>query len=306
MAVVENYTPSGTIEWKKLAVALPVAIVVGGVAGALYAVLGHWNLLAYIPISILFISVGDIGMILFLLASLFGVFVAGTWVTQFAHNRNPTLALPLGIGIGLSSLYFHWMTLGLLAGDVFVLPHEVIAMQNSMVRQGWTSWGLFDSPGSSWFFWSVEAIGFIGAATFGAFSAAKDPFCESCQAWASAEEIVDFPFAVDPTRLAARLQSGEIASLDAFVPQNDPLASFHRYRFTLKNCAGCNGLNVLSVEEVTLTYDEDGEVSESLDDVVMGLMLSVESIGELRAVFAGPQPPAPLEQDESGVNVVTL
>lgn len=305
MAVVETYSPSGKIAWKSLSWALPIGLGIGAAMGALYAVLGHWNLLAYIPLSIFFVSVGDIGALLFFAGGLFGVAMAAFWMCQLARNRNPAIAMALGFGVGLFSLYVHWMTLGLLAGDVFVLPHEVFHMQSAMIRDGWRAW-VFDAPGMTWAFWGIEAIGFIGAGVFGAHTAAKDPYCESCGTWADAEEVIDFPFATSPDRLAARLQAGEVASLAEFVPQNDPLAGFHRYRFTLKKCPDCDRLNVLNVEEVTIHYDDDGEAVETLEDVVAGLLVSHPQLRALRDVFAGPTPPAPLEQDESGTNVITL
>ncbi len=54
----------------------------------------------------------------------------------------------------------------------------------------------------------------------------------------------------------------------------------------------------MTVETVTLEYDEDGDATENTDEVVENLILSTSQLGDLRAVFEGPvaEPPVDPEQ----------
>ncbi len=298
MAVVESYKPSGKLNWGRLPIGLALGGGVGAGVTALYAVLNNWNLLGYIPLSILGIHAGEVGVLLYLAATVFGLFFAGVIFTNASHNRNPLLGGGIGLGMGLFFLYIQWMTLGLLAGGVFVLPHEVIFMMQAMISEGWTSFSLLDSPGSNWVFWGIEGLIIVGTSVAANISSSNDPYCENCEEWADSEEAIDYPFAAEPDLLSSLLQEGRVSELMPLRSQSKPHEPAHRYRFTLKKCPSCDSLNTVTVETVTLEYDEDGDATENTDEVVENLILSTSQLGDLRAVFEGPvaEPPVDPEQ----------
>lgn len=290
MAVVESYQPSGKVAWGKLPAGLLVGGGVGTLAVVVYAILSRWNPLRYIPLSIAGVHFADVGMILYWVGTLVGIWVGVNVVVKRAKCRHPFLGLGIGIGLGLFFFYVHWMTFGVLLTSVFILPHETIEMLQRLVDSGWFNVTLKEDPSLNWIFWGIEATGIVGTSVFSGILSARVPFCEACEKWADNEFTFDAHLSLESQSLKDLLEAAEFEQLQASGPAANPNAAFLRYRFTVNKCPDCDHHNVVRIESVSFTHDKDGNVEEKTTTVVSGLLLQGDALTQLRRALTAVSP----------------
>ena len=246
----------------------PVMIPIGGVIAIAVLSLAYAYINVYSPIA------GYIS-ILFVGGFAFGVGTAFSVLAHLSKCRNIGYTRVFGAIAGLLALYTSWaMFIQVLFArdiigfegsklDIFMDPSFVWEAASLIADGGWYSLGSFTPSGMIlWIFWLVEAAIIVGLASFiSASSLEGEVFCEACNDWADQENGI--------TRLQRPKESGGVGDLAAEnISLPLVLPPFERgkkrsLRFDRWHCSKCDQLDVLLLNSVEFSRDENGQWTEN-------------------------------------------
>lgn len=269
------YTASGRFAPGGLIFTLAVAVVGGGLLGALYGALTQVNPLIYLSI------LGTCG-----LGAGVGFAVAAT--ARRGHVRSGLITALLGLLGAAVALYANWVAyvnVTLWRADqsltVFA-PDEVWGLMNLMAEIGvWSIKDMTPTGGVLWAIWGLEALLVAGFAVVLSVAHAGEPYCEACGAWAEAEyERIGMGLTADPDGLRSRLEQGDFSALAALGPaEGSPFLGAR-----LRTCPKCRKAGFFDVDEVSISYDDKGNLQEKTHTVVRPLMIDGAALDAARAL----------------------
>jgi len=266
----ENYHPfykhSGKFGIHGPLLAVLAAVVAGYPLGILYAYLIKWIPFVYLN---LFITFGY-GVI-------FGLMTMP--LLKFAKVRNGTVALLTGLTVGLCAWYLNWngfVHALLEKSPALIAPGQLWRLMQFLYENG--SWGLgfhSQSPVTGIVLvivWLAEAVIIIGTSALLGYSAVSDtPFCETHGCWLNEEKKFDKLDAfVMPDQIAA-FAAGNIGPLDGARPRVPASGTFARV--TLRHSPKCDDFCTLSIENVSVSVDEEGKSQEETQSLLTNLLV---------------------------------
>jgi hypothetical protein len=260
------YQHSGKFGFHGPLLAILAAVGAGYPLGILYAYLIKWIPFIYLNF---FITVGY-GLV-------FG-FMTGP-LLKFAKVRSGVIALLTGLAVGLGASYLSWngfVQAMVKESPALITPGQGLEIMKFLYENG--SWGIGFSSSSPItgiplaIVWLAEAGIIIGLITLLAYGAvARTPFCEQHECWLDEEKTID---KLDAFRLPdhiAALQAGNIAPLEQARPRVPASGSFAR--LTLRHSARCDDFCTLSIENVSVSLDEDGKQKEETESIMTNLLV---------------------------------
>ena len=281
------YRHSGKFGLSGILLALAVAGAVGFPLGFVYAYAIKWIPFIYLNV---------------LLTAGYG-FVLGfvtAQVMKFSKARNVAIAALCGLLGGGVGLYLAWnghMHSVFKDAPVFWQPAALWAGVEQLYEQG--SWSFRGNDNVTGIVlgivWAVEALIILGLSVMVPFGiVSSTPFCEQTQCWLDEEKKISTLEAfTDPAHLAA-FQAFDLAPLSQAKPRAAGSDTFAR--LTLKHSPRCEQFCTVSVDNVTVTRNKDGNTSEKAVSLVSDLMLP-KSMLALISKFEGfdqakTEPPA--------------
>ncbi len=286
------YKHSGNFSTGGAAVALLVSAAVAFPLAYAYA-----YVILYIPIA---------GYITFILSAIFGglMGLVASKTLMWGKVRNTGVALAIIVPASLWAFYASWavwiyallrrakMQLDLL--PILLRPDvlwELIKKVNEVGAwrlRSWTPTGT-----ALWIFWAAEAVLILGLAFLvGLVMFRGNPYCEACNSWCKETEGVGKVAAGDRAELTQRMEAKDFAHLEK-LGQVQPEAK-EWFRLDLYECPTCKMTNTLSVKAVTLKVEgKDGKASESTEDLVDKLVISVGDVETIRRIGQKFSPPPP-------------
>lgn len=155
--------------------------------------------------------------------------------------------------------------------------------------RGWTPTG-----GILWVLWFVEAALIFGATLVMGLGHIGDEaaFCERCNVWCKSIEgaaVVghdnNLPAGAEPAEtLKQRAEQSDWAYFSG-LPQPDINGLF--YRIDLHVCEQCKQTNTLTVQEVSVSVDKEGDRSENATAVVDKLLITPQDVEKLSQLRVG-------------------
>jgi hypothetical protein len=292
MADAHTYTPSGKFSPLALLYTPLFGLPVGALAAAVYA-----YVILYLPI---------VGYVSFLLTMGLGWLTATavTMALQKGKVRNQGVGTALGLGIGLFTLYFQWVTwiyalVHRNDGELGFLPlllnpsglWEAITIVNS--KGAWTMHGATPTGGVLWALWAVEAAIILGFPLVAAWGVARAPFCEACRTWCEEKKGLFHTEVADKEEVVSRLAIKDLTWFAALGParSNDSWL-----RLDFHEC-GCRHTATLSAVHVTATVkDGKRELKDSpwLEHVLVGQDVATQAIA-IAQRFQQLEPAQPME-----------
>ncbi len=241
--------------------------VVGAVGGAfIYGYATH-----YIPLVIitLVLTVG--------FGAILGVVVG--MGAKTGKVRNMPVLVAFSAFAGVTAVYAQWV--------VFLhlkLPAELGWMTSPADMQTWMSvmaatgiWEVFDwtpTGGALYAFWGVEAAVIAGGAVLVPWATISDlPFCEKTGEWAEDEEFtapMEVPDDLEGLRIA--LEGNPAAALDQVEWLEELEDQFLRAKIQYVADRPQTSY-FLTVELVSLSVDDDGDLQESTEEIVQNLII---------------------------------
>jgi hypothetical protein len=248
-----------------------LAVVAGGVAafplGLAYSYLVKWIPFIYLN---------------FLITAGYG-FVFG-WMTlhllKLGKVRNGPIALLAGFAVGLLAWWGSWngCAHALIGSKApwLLTPSQMEMFVKILYKEG--SWGIGFSSSTPvsgillGIFWLVEGAVIVGLSTIIAYgSIASMPFCELHDCWLNEEKKIDKLDAfVQPDHIAA-FQAGDIAPLEEARPRVPASGRFAR--LTLKHSDSCHDFCTLSIANVTVASDKNGNPKETEHEIMSNLLV---------------------------------
>jgi hypothetical protein len=199
---------------------------------------------------------------------------AGFW----GKVRNTKVMIAAGVFFGVLAWYVGWVAwihawngqpLADLTPPVVLNTMVVLSYTGAYEIFGWTPTGF-----ALYAIWFIEAAMIIGGAFLVALVAlGRKPFCEECDDWTH-ESVVSSrlqPIA-NPKELISSLEQHDMSVLTnlQLVDHNDVL----RTKVSFHKCDGCGGSKYLTVDQITVSFDDEGKAEEEVDDIVENLLLS--------------------------------
>ena len=210
--------------------------------------------MVWIPI-VLFLVVG-----LFLYLIIVG-HVSGEILLRSKVRSTPA-AVFAGTVIGAFAVYVAWVSWIYAMSNLEFLafaPSEILSVAEALATEGvWEFEGFKPTGSGLYFFWVLEALAIVGAATYGSYSTVADiPFCEACQNWVKSGEVIGV-FEGSPHAQDVRegLEQERVEVLSKLVPTKDRDRSFMLAR--AECCEKCSGFSLLSLKGVTIEVGSDG------------------------------------------------
>lgn len=241
-----------------------------GVLGAVGGAFTYGYATHYIPLVI----------VTLLLTLGFGV-VLGLLVEVGAKQgkvRNMPLLLAFSAFAGITAVYAQWVVflhLKLDTGTWITSPGDILNIMQVMAAAG--MWEVFDwtpEGGALYTIWGIEAAIIAGGAILVPWASLSDlPFCEQTGEWAEASEATA-PMAVpDDLEGLARAIEADPAGTVRQIPRLEELEEVF-LRATITYVADAPGTSYfLTVNVVTLSYDDDGDLTESTEEILQNLVV---------------------------------
>lgn len=261
------YSHSGRFGVHGPLLAILAAIFVAYPLGIAYAYLMKWIPFVYLNALI---AIGY-GLVFGFLSSL---------LLQFAKVRNNLVTLVTGMAVGLIAWYGSWngCAKALIGADApaLLMPWQMWRFVTILNEHG--SWGIGFSSSEPVtgvllaIFWILEGITVVGiAAVLPYTTISKTPFCENHGCWLNKEKKIDKLAAfIQPDQIAA-FKAGDIAPLDRAQPRVPAAGQFAR--LTLRYSPECHEFCTLSIANVTIEMDKNGNPKEKVHEIMTNLLV---------------------------------
>jgi hypothetical protein len=216
--------------------------------------------------------------------------VVSAWVLRLAKTRNTGVAVLCGLLAGLFALYFEWSAhihAVFKGAPVLCTPLQLWGGVQQLYEDG--SWSLRGGGNVTGIplaiVWGVEALFILGLGMLVPLGMIGDtPFCEQNQCWLDEEKKIDTLEAfTEPDHLSA-FRQGDLAPLSKAKPRTPDSSTFARV--TLKHSPRCDQFCTVSVANITVTRNSNGDPTEKTQELARNLMLP-KSMFELIAKFEG-------------------
>ncbi len=266
MTPAAHYEHSGKAPLGGVVMTLIGASIAAGILGAVYAALIYW-----IPfVFLLFILTVGLGILL-------GV-VSGSLATlgKIRHNGVTT---QLAFVASLVAYYVQWVVwMDLMTGETFLKPAELWIMMNRIAETG--AWTLFDWTPQGfalWAIWGIEGAIIVGMGTLGAHAATDVPFCETTNQWTTENTLGTRFHVVDPQQTI----DSPSALLGLLQPEHGTTGAFTEV--TVFTAPGSE-LRCVTLDVVTLEYDDDGKEEKNKQTVVKQMIFDRVSYDKLMSL----------------------
>ncbi len=265
-----HYQHSGKSPFGGIALTLVAGSAGAVLLGALYAALIYW-----IPfVFLLFFLTFGLGIVL---GAMSGALAA---VGKIRHNGVTT---QLAFVVSLVAYYVHWVVwMDLMTGEMFFKPDELWILMNRIAEVGaWSIFGWTPQGGALWAIWGLEGIIIVGMGTIGAHAATDVPFCEATGQWTEENTLGTRFRAVDPSISV----DSPSALLGMLVPEQGTTGAFSEVTvFTAPN----SELRCVTLDAVTLEYDDDGKEQKNKTTVVKQMIFDRGSYDKLMSLNSEP------------------
>lgn len=203
--------------------------------------------------------------------------------------RNPLFVTFVGCVFGAVAVYFAWVGYVFAVTDfmVFTLQPEFLWMMIQFVGAlgAWSIGGHTPTGWELYTLWLIEA-GVILYFTAATAAGVRRPFCEECGAWTVEEKGIAIASDTDRPALLADLEREQYESLDALRRREiDPTGCL---LLTLHTCPRCRESNFLTVEAMSLSANNKGELEQKVTPFVRHLRIPHDVVEQLRTEIEAP------------------
>ncbi len=269
-----NFSPNGLL-W-------PIGFGLGAVIvlGALYALATYFIPFIYI-------------LFLFTIGCGAGVgALTGRGLTK-GHVRSRTVALTLGLVMGIAAAYFEWIFwLYLDSGRWIWGPVQVIHELKILGEHGVWSLKQWTPTGNVLYgIWALEAAVIIGMSALIARDSLDDEiYCEHCKKWLTHSEQKHVLFNFPEGEMLTPILQGEWQSIKKLKPYKNTQGEFlmpdPALGLSLKGCSSCENLHLLSLIKYIYSLDSDGDIQTREEKLIDQWLISKAIHKEIAELYS--------------------
>lgn len=214
--------------------------------------------------------------------------VLGTTLGKVAKAMkfpNATMGTILTMGIGIVGTYTAWIGWIFFASNweaiVWHPGHVALIMKEIAAEGGWSIFGFTPQGIVLYLIWLLEAgiIIFFTRSKYLEFVSL--PYCEHCQQWAEKFSLyMPLKMIGDGNSLRASLEAEGYQALDDLQIETEAPEQFGQA--ALFQCERCDNLNVLSISNVKVTVDKEGNATTENEPVVENILVSIDACNRLK------------------------
>lgn len=267
------YQPAGDLSPGGIITTLGISLLAAIALGVVYGIVAFYNPFVYLSfLGALFLGAG-LGIV---------VNKASIW----AKVSNKRIVIGISVIVGLAGLYAAWV--GWLFAVVeyerlIISPLEILNfIQLASITGVYEIFGATPTGLALYAIWGIEALLITGGTVrnvLGDLNTA--PLCDDCGEWTEAEAIANN---IEPVRNpSGMIKSLEARSMSALTDLGRSI-EVHKRRteVIVYQCNDCKGPRYLSVYDVTITYDSDGDAKIKAKAIVENLIINSSEYDELK------------------------
>ena len=297
------YRHSGQCTTPSLFSTLAIAVVAAVILGPIYGIIVYYMPLVYINALLTF----GLGIVL-------GLIIKTTAMSK--HIRSLPMVMLIALVAGLVAEYaafVGWLLAVRQWSPLVVSPGQLFSDLEKVAEVGvWSFKSTTVKGGFLIGIWGIEAIVVVGATIYFAYDEiSKTPYCETCLQWLPNKTMVGpFEKVSDPVGLRASLEQGEFGVLGNIKPLAADAGAAEFTDYELTDCPTCPDMAVVSIRNVTLVADKNGNVTPKIQAIVDRMLIDHDSCELIKQL--GPQAetvsetaakddseePSPTEKDE--------
>lgn len=272
------YKHSGRFSLPKLSLNISLSIIISAILALIYCLIDKYNPFIYIQAIITFFLVALLGIINseFLLSS---------------KVRNKAINIGYGLTIGFTTLYFSWLfwiysvldyKYSLL--DIVLSPIGLLQTINALNKVYVISvYSTQITGGSLLALWLLESLFIVGGITYYTLSGQKfTVFCESCENWCKGDKTFELENKVELNTIKRVLEAKNLSYLKQLSIKSNTSPSW--LRLYTRKCHNCSTTNTLTVSEINLKINNQGEVSEQEKEIISDLLISSQETTQLENI----------------------
>jgi|GEM_PF-2364547 len=206
-------------------------------------------------------------------------------VAESMKFPSQVLGTLLTVGIGIVGAYTAWIGWIFYASNweaiVWHPGHVASIMKEIAAEGGWSIFSFTPQGIVLYLIWLLEAgiILFFTRRKYLEFVSL--PYCGHCQQWAERFSLyMPLKLISDGNSLRTGLEAEGYQALDEL--QIDPQADDQFGQASLFQCERCDNLNVLSINNVKVTVDKEGNASTENEPVVENILVSLDACNRLK------------------------
>ena len=198
---------------------------------------------------------------------------------------NTTIGSMLTAGIGIFGTYTAWIGWIFYASNWEAIawhPADVAAIMKQLAAEG--GWSIFSFTPKGivlYLIWLLEAGIIIFFTRSKYLESVSLPYCEHCQQWAEKFSVyLPLKQIQDGDSVRASLEAEGYQALDDL--QIDAEATDQFGQASLFQCERCDNLNVLTLSNVKVTVDKEGNANTENEPVVANILVSLAACNRLK------------------------
>lgn len=215
-----------------------------------------------------------------------GIALISYLTVTFGKNRNPWLAIIIGLILGIYGLFTHWVvwvdlamnagkqiggsTIGITVSStkneeliaLLTNPDALWGIMKEIAAVGvWGIKGSTVSGGFLWFIWLIEALIIVLAPCAAGYISANEPFDELGNDWSEKKELkVPMEYILDFDTLKSEMENDGYGKLLALSPAHDPQGDHSEWSFYESKASQ---QYYVSVDNKTKKVDDKGNITHS-------------------------------------------
>lgn len=273
------YKNSGSFSLPKLFLFAISSVILSSIIAFIYALIARYNPFVYLQF------IATLG-----LAVIPGM--VNCQLLLIAKVRNKAISVSYGLIVGFITLYFSWsfwvyviLNYKYSLDIILLSPIGMLETIKEINIIGVKSISNFKLNGLLlWAIWLIESIIIVGGIAY--YSIADQivrVFCENCKIWCQVAKTFELENKVELKNLERVLEAKNFSYLKSFFPKSPKSSSW--LRLYIRKCPSCTNTNTLTVSQISVKADSEGNPTEVDKELINHLLISTQDIEQVENIY---------------------
>lgn len=267
------YQPNGDLNITGVITTLGLGVLAAVLLGFVYGIVAFYNPLIYLGFLGAWFS--SIGL---------------AWVVNKAavtsKQHTPMVTIVIGAVVGLVAIYAAWVGWLYAMSEYSALllnPADIFFFMSLFAEEGiYEIFGWVPKGAALYGIWGLEALIIVGGTVFQVIGGVdRRPYCDSCDQWTTSEVITTNAKKIGViSKAVGALERRDMSALTDLKFTDGKYGQFSQV--LVNQCKSCGGPKYLWVQNVEVSFDDDGNQEVAATTVVENLIISNSEYDELK------------------------